>query len=169
MVPSEDTWHVSRVHKRVLKFSQLWSLKSSISNCSSKIHSRVQKHWEYVESVVEQFKKLGISFRTPVLSMSLNWINWGLVWIEQHKLFHCGQESNLLTSHQHQVGSDWSLARMLGSYWLRLVQVSADCHAGQIGMNESWFEFGDKWTADTSLAPARIMKWKWKCENKNIY
>ena len=32
--------------------------------------------------------------------MSLNWINWGLVWIAQHKPFHCAQESNLLTSHQ---------------------------------------------------------------------
>ena len=34
--------------------------------------------------------------------MSLNWINWGLVWIAQHKPFHCDQESNLLTSHQQQ-------------------------------------------------------------------
>ena len=32
------------------------------------IHSRGQKHWEYVESIVEQFKKLGLSFKTAVIN-----------------------------------------------------------------------------------------------------
>ena len=30
--------------------------------------------------------------------MSLNWINWGLVWIAHHNHPHCAPESNLLTS-----------------------------------------------------------------------
>ena len=67
-----------------------------------------------------RYKKSDLYLR----SMSLNWINWGLVWIAQHKLFHCDQESNLLTSHQASTGqgtqapaSDWSASPDAGP-WL---------------------------------------------------
>ena len=65
---TRGTCHVSTN----MSWSQ-WTLKSKKSNFQllriwdfTNIHSRGQKHWEYVESVIEQFKKLGFSFRTAV-------------------------------------------------------------------------------------------------------
>ena len=101
-------------------------------------------------------------------SMSLNWINWGLVWIAQHKLFHCDQESNLLTSHQASLVREHRPPPLIGQRplmpgpdWPRRVPGSAHCHAGQIGMNESWFEFGDKVTPATTKpnGNGKVNKW----------
>ena len=50
---------------------------------------------------------------------------------------------------------------MLGPDWPRPLPGSAHCHAGQIGMNESWFEFGDKVTAATTKpnGNGKVNKW----------